>query len=84
MATVQSPPNLIPLHLMRAGECATVVDVLGRPEHVQRLHELGMRGGVDIEMVQPGTPCIVRVTGQTLCFRAADLLRVVVRPMWAA
>jgi Fe2+ transport system protein FeoA len=70
----------MPLHFLRAGEIATVVDVLGRAEDVHRLQELGLRGGVDIEMIQPGVPCIIRLTGQTLCFRADDLLRVVVRP----
>ena len=78
MATVT--PNLIPLHFLRAGEVATVVDVLGQPEQVHRLQELGLRSGVDIEMVQPGVPCIIRLTGQTLCFRADEVLRIVVRP----
>jgi ferrous iron transport protein A len=81
---VDALSNLIPIHFLRAGEIAKVVDVLGRPEHVHRLQELGMRSGVDIEMVQPGAPCIVRLTGQTLCFRADDLLRIVVRPTVAA
>ena len=81
---IDSFANLIPLHVLRAGECGTVVDVLGPPEQVHRLQELGLRNGVDIEMVQSGEPCIVRLFGQTLCFRADRLLRVVVRPTVAA
>jgi len=73
--------ELIPLNLLRAGEMAHVGQVTGRPEQVHRLEELGLRGGEQIEMLQAGTPCIIRLGGQRqLCFRADDLLRVLVRP----
>lgn len=72
--------ELIPLGQMAAGCCATVAAVLGVAEHVHRLRELGLSDGASIEMVQPGSPCIVRLAGHKLCFRADDLLSVLVKP----
>ena len=71
--------DLIPLNLLTPGQSGNVSQVTGRPEQVHRLEELGLRGGAMIEMVQTGSPCIIRLAGQTLCFRADELLRVLVR-----
>lgn len=72
--------DLVPLNLLSAGQHALVSQVLGRPEEVHRLEEIGLRGGTKIEMLQPGSPCIIRLAGQKLCFRADELLSVLVRP----
>lgn len=74
----------IPLSLLSAGQVANVDAIFGRPEHVHRLQELGLRSGVLIEMVQPGSPCIIRFGGQKLCFRADEVTTVLVRPGAAA
>ena len=71
--------DLIPLNLLTSGESASIGQVLGQPEHVHRLEELGLRGGAKVEMVQTGSPCIIRLAGQKLCFRADELLSVLVR-----
>jgi ferrous iron transport protein A len=71
--------DLIPLNLLTAGQSADVGQITGRPEQVHRLEELGIRGGATIEMVQSGSPCIIRLAGRQLCFRADELLRVLVR-----
>jgi Fe2+ transport system protein FeoA len=71
--------DLIPLSLLAPGQVAHVSQVSGCPEEVHRLEELGLRGGAAIEMVQRGSPCIVRLAGQKLCFRADELLHVLVR-----
>ena len=71
--------DLMPLHLLSPGQQASVGQVLGNPDQVQRMRELGLRDGVTVEMVQAGSPCIVRLSGQKLCFRADDLLHVLVR-----
>ena len=75
-------PDLIPLRYLAPGQAALVDRVFGQPEQVHRLEELGLRGGVEIEMVQSGSPCIIRVAGSKLCFRDCDLLSVLVR-RWA-
>ena len=71
--------DLIPLSLLTSGQSAHVDKITGRPDQVHRLEELGLRGGAAIEMVQSGSPCIIRLAGQKLCFRADELLRVLVR-----
>jgi len=72
--------ELLPLNLLVRGQCALIEQLVGQREQVHRLEELGLRAGVPIEMLQPGTPCIVRVADQKLCFRNADLFNVIVRP----
>jgi ferrous iron transport protein A len=72
--------QLIPLSLMAAGQIAQVGQVLGKPEQVHRLEELGLRGGTTIEMVQTGSPCIIRLGNHKLCFRPDELTSVLVLP----
>jgi ferrous iron transport protein A len=71
--------DLIPLSALPSGQMAEVHEVLGRPEQVHRLQELGLRGGAAVEMVQSGTPCIIRLVGHKLCFRADEVTCVLVR-----
>ena len=72
--------ELIPLKTLPEGCRASVAEVVGRPDHVHRLRELGFQGGAELEMVRPGSPCIVRLAGHTLCIRGNELLNVLVRP----
>jgi len=69
----------MPLRLLRRGDAAEIDQVIGQPEQVHRLQELGLRAGVAVEMVQPGSTCIVRIQNQKLCVRDADLFSVLVR-----
>ena len=72
--------DLIPLNLLAPGQSADVGQILGQPDQVHRLEELGLRGGAKVEMVQSGSPCIIRLAGHKLCFRSGDdMLRVLVR-----
>jgi Fe2+ transport system protein FeoA len=71
--------ELIPLGQLAAGCRATVAAVMGVSEQVHRLRELGLRDGAPVEMLQPGSPCIVRLAGHKLCFRADELLKVLVK-----
>jgi ferrous iron transport protein A len=72
--------ELIPVALLARGQSAEIGQIIGRPEQVQRLHELGLQSGVQIEMIQPGSPCIVKLDEQRLCFRESDLIGILVRP----
>ena len=78
----QWPPAVdsIPITHLRRGEVAEVTQVVGSPEQVRRLEELGLLAGARLEMIRGGSPCIVRVGGATLCVRDDDLLRVIVTP----
>ena len=71
--------EIIPLNHLPTGQLAAVSDVVGQPDAVHRLEELGLRRGAEIEMVQHGSPCIVRLAGQKLCLRADQLFHVLVR-----
>ena len=72
--------DLIPLAQMSSGTRGSVGAVLGLPDSVHRLKELGLSEGAEVEMIQSGSPCIVRLSGHKLCFRADELLSVLVRP----
>ncbi|MBL9084143.1 MAG: ferrous iron transport protein A [Planctomycetales bacterium] len=70
--------DLIPLSQLPVGRSAAVGAVLGLPDAVHRLEELGLREGALVEMIQGGSPCIVRLGGNKLCFRADELTTVLV------
>ena len=74
-------PELIPLNRLRAGEAASVAEVVGRADQVQRIKELGLHDGVEITMIRAGSPCIIRLAGHAICIRANELLNVLVRPL---
>jgi ferrous iron transport protein A len=75
--------DLIPLNRLGPGEGGQIDQLMGRPDHVQHLEELGLRSGRNVEMVQTGSPCIVRLEGQRVCFRGGELLNVLVKPAMA-
>ena len=72
--------GLIPLHLLEPGQIGTVSQLVGQTDQVHRLEELGLRSGTEVEMVQPGVPCIIRLSGHKLCFRDCGALSVLVQP----
>jgi Fe2+ transport system protein FeoA len=70
--------NTIPISILACGEIGRVEQLVGDIEDVRRLEEMGLRRGQEVQMVQPGSPCIVRVGGSRLCFRQAEGLGVMV------
>lgn len=76
--------EIVPLELLPAGAAAHIDQLLGDAESIHRLQEMGLRVGTAVEMVQPGTPCIVRLSGQKLCIREGNLFQVLVRTKEAA
>lgn len=70
----------IPLEMLSPGQTGIVEEVIGLPQEVLRLEELGLRAGQPVEMIQAGRPCIVRLAGHKLCFRDGEALGVLVRP----
>jgi Fe2+ transport system protein FeoA len=71
--------DLLPLHLLRPGSRALIGQLVGQADEVHRLEELGLRVGTPVEMVQAGSPCIVRLGGAKLCFRDNEAFRVLVQ-----
>jgi Fe2+ transport system protein FeoA len=71
--------DLLPLQMLPPGSQALIGQLMGAPDDVHRLEELGMRVGVQVEMVQAGSPCIIKLGGAKLCFRDNEALGVLVR-----
>jgi len=72
--------HLLPLQTLRRGECGRIGQLVGQPEMVHRLAEMGFRIGVQVQMLQPGTPCIVRVGDDRVCIRNNESLGILIHP----
>jgi ferrous iron transport protein A len=77
-------PDLVPIAFMQPGQTAEVRQIVGQPEQVRRMEELGVRSGVTLELVQAGKPCIVRVGPAKLCFRDGEMCSVLVAARMSA
>jgi Fe2+ transport system protein FeoA len=80
MAEDDAVDELVPLGSLGRGQRGEINQLLGERNEVHRLEEMGLRSGVEVEMLQPGSPCIVRLDGHRLCFRMGDLFHILVRP----
>jgi len=54
-------------------------DLVG-PRGVQALAELGVRVGCRLQLLRPGSPCLVQIEGSRLSLRGDDSLQILVRP----
>jgi ferrous iron transport protein A len=74
-------PSVLPLELLKPGEWAEVHDVYGDPRWVGRMAELGVRSGCRVQVVQPGSPCLLRVGDCKLSLRGECDCQILVRPL---
>ena len=74
---------LLPLELLRSGEWADVAEVMGEPAWIGRMAELGIRAGSRLQVLQPGSPCLLQVGGARLSLRAEMAMQIFVRPLAA-
>ncbi len=74
---------LLPLDMLNAGECADVAEITGDPAWVGQLAELGIRQGCRLQVLQPGSPCLLQVADCKLCLRSGECSRILVRPVSA-
>lgn len=72
--------DLLPITLLTRGQVAEVQQLVGPPEQVRRLEELGLRNGARIEVVRGGSPCIIRIGDSRICFRDDAQVHVLVAP----
>jgi Fe2+ transport system protein FeoA len=75
------PPEPVPLDMLRPGEWADVADVAGEPGWVCRMAEMGLQAGCRVQMLQDGSPCLLRLAGCKLCLRGDDSAQILVRPL---
>ena len=67
--------------LLGCGEWADVAEVYGEPAWVGRMAELGVRSGSRLQMLQGGSPCLLRVDGARLSLRSDHTTQILVRPI---
>ena len=72
---------LAPLSALQIGEIGQVHSIAGTSEFVRRLAELGLSSGARIEMLRPGSTCILRINDAKLCVRSDELLQVMIAPL---
>jgi ferrous iron transport protein A len=80
IASASNFDTLLPLELLAAGDWADIVDVSGEPAWICRLAELGLRAGCRVQVLQPGSPCLLRIGGGRLSLRPERGLQILVRP----
>jgi Fe2+ transport system protein FeoA len=71
--------QVMPLDHLAPGESGTILEVDGRPDHVHRLHEMGLRPGRPVRMVRSGGACIVAVGNHRFGFRGSDASLILVQ-----
>jgi ferrous iron transport protein A len=71
--------GLVPLTFLRAGQTGRIGEILGVSGLVQRLREMGLRAGAEVQMIRAGSPCILRLDGQKICVRSEEMTGVLVR-----
>ena len=75
------PTMLIPLDMLKPGEHAHVVLVSGDAAWVGRLAEMGLREGCKLQVLQPGSPCLLQVSNCKLCLRGCESSQILVQPV---
>jgi Fe2+ transport system protein FeoA len=76
--------NLLPLEMLHSGQWAEVAEVTGEPTWVSRLAELGVRIGSQLQVLQPGSPCLLQIAGSRLSLRGDLAMQILVRPQVVA
>lgn len=72
---------ILPLDMLKAGETAEIAEVSGDSAWVGRLAEMGLREGCKLQVLQPGSPCLLKISDCRLCLRPADCSQILVRPV---
>lgn len=75
------PETLMPVELLASGTWGDVAEVTGEPDWVGRMAELGVRTGSRLQVLQPGSPCLLQVGGARLSLRADLAMQILVRPV---
>lgn len=82
-----STPNIdeqpVPLNFLQPGQFGRISGVLGVSDEVHRFSEMGLRDGAQVEMLQSGRSCVIRLNGHKLCFRTDDSTCILVCPLAA-
>src|SRR5262249_11524996 len=72
---------LMPVEFLSSGEWGDVAEVSGEPHWVGRMAELGVRAGSRLQVLQPGSPCLLLVGSARLSLRGEMAMQILVRPV---
>jgi ferrous iron transport protein A len=73
--------ELLPVETLSSGVWADVAEVHGETSWVSRLAELGVRAGCRLQVLQPGSPCLLQIGGSRLSLRPELTMQILVRPV---
>jgi len=74
-------PPFLPLDCLARGEWAEIVAVDGDCGWANRFAELGVRAGVRVQMIEPGSPCLFAIGPARLSARLGEHLQILVQPI---
>jgi ferrous iron transport protein A len=74
---------MVPLQFIRSGEWADIAEVCGEPVWISRMAELGLRAGSRVQILQPGSPCLLQLNGSRISLRTEGAKQILVRPVIA-
>ena len=78
MSVHQQGRQVVPLEFLSVGERGRICDLNGNRGLVDRLAEMGLRQGVEIHMIQTGSPCIVAFDNHRFSFRCDETASILV------
>ena len=70
--------QVVPLEFLSVGERGRICDLNGDRGLIDRLAEMGVRQGVEIHIVQAGSPCIVAFDNHRFSFRGDEAASILV------
>ena len=73
--------DLLPVEALCSGDWADVAEVQGETSWIHRMAELGIRAGSRLQVLQPGSPCLLQVGGSRLSLRPEFAMQILVRPL---
>ena len=72
---------MMPLELVNPGDWADVAAINGEPSWIGRMAELGVRIGSRLQVLQSGSPCLLKIGDSRLSLRPALGTEILVQPV---
>lgn len=72
---------MVPLQFIGSGEWADIAQVYGEPVWISRMAEMGLREGSRVQILQPGSPCLLQLNGSRISLRTEGTMQILVHPV---
>ncbi len=73
-----SDHNMFPLDLLSDGETGEIAAVMGDPDWISRMTEIGISVGRKVRVLRQGSPCLLEVEGARLSVRSENTMHILV------